>query len=117
MNWQAQGEGGIKTIYYYNPLETQTFDNSTLNHLPMFGGAHLGWQHKPVDFVYINYDCPHEEHLETKSWSGIGILVGISLGLMLFTLVLCYFSFKKWNQLEIHALIGPVVRSWRDTAV
>ena len=59
----------------------------------MFGGGVSGKSNKPVDFN--DYDCPHEEHMETESVEGIGILVGISFGLIVLTLVLCYFSYKK----------------------
>ena len=62
----------------------------------MFGGGSTIWEDRPVDSGDLDYDCPHEVHMETPSLEGIGILIGISLFLIGSTVILCYLSYKKW---------------------
>ena len=105
--------GKIVEAVQYDPLSANLFtalDNATIlwgydSHVP------------PADTWPVAYDCPFASHMSKISPSGICIIIAIGTFLVLTTLGLSFFSFKKWKQVDIRPITERVPRSWKDTLV
>lgn len=71
-----------------------------------------GASSEPEDEWDEEYDCPFAEHMVTIDMPGLFIIIGLGGGLFVLTIILSFFSYRKWRQVSIHLINEPVVRSW-----
>jgi len=103
----------ITEVLEYDPLNPNLF--TVLNNHSIVWGDKS--ESSPSDDWSSSYDCPFARHMSRPSPRGLGIIIAIGTFLFILTLVLSYFSYKKWKQIEIIPITSPVTRSWKDTLV
>ena len=124
----SEGSNG-RSAYGYNIVNIQDsqiveavqYDPLSANLFTALNNATILWGYDslvpPVDTWPVAYDCPFASHMSKISPSGVGIIISIGTFLVLTTLGLSYFSFKKWKQMDIRPITESVHRSWKDTLV
>lgn len=98
-------------IQVYDPLDPNMFTNVSNTSIIWGGGAGKS----PSDTWPVNYDCPFAQHMSTISSQGVAIVISIGAFLVIITLGLSYYSYKKWRQVEMIEIREKVVRNWKDT--
>ncbi|CAG9309903.1 unnamed protein product [Blepharisma stoltei] len=106
-------KNAIITVQIYDPSNPSVFSSVTGTSL-IFGGDRKS---PPSDEWSSSYDCPFAKNMVSVDWDGIVIVIVIGFVLFLLTLVLSYFAYRKWKQLEYQEITEPVVRSWKDNLV
>ncbi|OMJ94263.1 hypothetical protein SteCoe_2602 [Stentor coeruleus] len=98
-------------IQVYDPLDPNMFTNVSNTSIIWGGEA----SKSPSDSWSVNYDCPFAQHMSRVSGQGVAIVISIGAFLVIITLGLSYYSYKKWRQVEMMEIREPVVRNWKDT--
>jgi ABC-type branched-subunit amino acid transport system substrate-binding protein len=101
----------IVRVQEYNPLDPSMFQNVSNSSIVYGDGA----KKAPSDTWSKSYDCPFAEHMSSVSITGVIIVLCVGLALLLITLVLSYFSYKKWREVPIEEIEKKVTRNWKDT--
>lgn len=124
----SEGNNG-RSAYGYNivnyqdgqVLDVLEYDPSNPNLFTAIANRSIVWgdsASSPPDSSWSSsYDCPFAKHMSRPSPRGLGIIIAIGSSLFFITLVLSYFSYRKWKQIEIVPITSTVVRSWKDTLV
>ncbi|CAG9335624.1 unnamed protein product [Blepharisma stoltei] len=106
-------DNSIVTIQTYDPSNPTVFTNIAGVSI-VFSGESAS---PPSDHWSSSYDCPFAENMVSIDWDGVVIVICIGFFLFALTLLLSYFAYKKWKQLEFQEITEPVVRSWKDNLV
>jgi ABC-type branched-subunit amino acid transport system substrate-binding protein len=124
----SEGNNG-RSAYGYNivnyqdgeALDVLEYDPSNPNLFTVINNRSIFWGDRassaPDSSWPSSYDCPFAKHMSKSSPRGLAIIISIGSFLFLLTLILSFFSYKKWKQIEIVPITSTVVRSWKDTLV
>ena len=106
-------DGKAVEVRQYDPLDPNLF--ITLNNETIVWAG--GKSSAPDSTWPVYYDCPFASHMSRLSPKGLGVIISIGSFLFFLTLILSFYSYKKWKQLEIKPITSTVIRSWKDTLV
>ena len=101
----------IVKVQEYNPLDPSMFQNISNTSVVYGEGASKA----PSDDWSNNYDCPFAEHMSKLDINGVIIVLCVGIALLIITLILSYFSYKKWKEVPIEEIEKKVTRNWKDT--
>ena len=110
VNFKDSKAVGVKQ---YDPLDPNLFLN--LNNETIIWA---GDKTSPPDATWPEYhDCPFASHMSRLSPEGLGVIISIGAFIFFLTLILSFYSYRKWKQLDIKPITSTVIRTWKDTLV
>ena len=98
-------------VQEYDPLEPSLFKSISGTTI-IYGD---GSSSVPSDSWPTAYDCPFAQHMSRISINGVIIVFCIGFLLFLITLLLSFFSYRKWRGVTIETIETKTVRNWKDT--